>query len=353
MANSIRGVARRTLGVSSENVSDQKESWWWTDDVQEKAPGTKEGVIGILKLAKARNKRRQDICSVRYIKDEDDCVLLHDDDITARWGRYFSEIFNVARGREIVFDQEIVHVSDGDAGASHDITVAEVRAAFGMMGKGKTVGLDEIPIEVWQCLSEQGVRWLKALFNVIFRISRMPSEWLLSVVVPIYKNKGDAQSCSNCRGNIQSVVRKDLRKVFIDLEKAYDSVPWAVLWRCLAARGVPAVYIQTIQDMYSAAPIPWCMLFADDIVLIAESRNEVNVNLERWRASLEGYGLRLSLPTTEYLCANFSDEIHEEDVAVCIAEARVPQTNTFKYLGSIIQSNGDISADVTHRILSG
>ena len=33
--------------------------------------------------------------------------------------------------------------------------------------------------------------------------------------------------------------------------------------------------------------------------------------------------------------------------------ARVPQTNTFKYLGSIIQSNGDISADVTHRILTG
>ena len=185
--------------------------------------------------------------------------------------------------------------------------------------------------------------------------------------------------------------------VFIDLEKAYDSVPRVVLWRCLAARGVPEVYIRTIQDMYSAvgtsvrtpvgdsqyfpvevglhqgsvlspllfiivldvitrdiqAPIPWCMLFADDIVLVAESRTEVNVNLERWRTSLEGYGLRLSRSKTEYLWANFSEEIHEEDVAVCIAEARVPQTNTFKYLGSIIQSNGDISADVTHRILTG
>lgn len=28
----------------------------------------------------------------------------------------------------------------------------------------------------------------------------MPSEWRLSVVVLIYKNKGDAQSCSNYRG---------------------------------------------------------------------------------------------------------------------------------------------------------
>ena len=92
------------------------------------------------------------------------------------------------------------------------------------------------------------------------------------------------------------------------------------------------------------------MLFANDIVLIAESRSEVNVKLEQWRSSLEGYGLRLSRSKTEYLWANFSEGIHEEDVVICIAEARLQQTNTFKYLGSIIQSNDDISADVTHRI---
>ena len=137
MANSIRSVARRILGVSSGNVSDHKESWWWNDDVQAKVQfkkgcflelvscldgpdrhikrelfkvakrkakqavaeaeakakayqdmyrrlSTKEGVNEIFKLAKARNKRRQDICSVRYIKDESDRVLLHDGDITAR-----------------------------------------------------------------------------------------------------------------------------------------------------------------------------------------------------------------------------------------------------------------------------
>ena len=63
--------------------------------------------------------------------------------------------------------------------------------------------------------------------------------------------------------------------------------------------------------------------------------------------------MRLSRSKTEYLCANFIEEIHEEDVAVCIAEALVPQTNTFKYLGSIIQSNGDIYADMTHCISIG
>ncbi|XP_063940524.1 uncharacterized protein LOC135149258 [Daucus carota subsp. sativus] len=251
MADLIRGVARRTLGVASGNIKEQRESWWWNDDVQAKVQfkkgcflefmscpegpdrhikrelfklakrmakqavaeaktkayqdmyrrlGTNEGVNEIFKLAKARNKRSQDIGAVRYIKDEGDRVLLYDGDIIARWGRYFSELFNAARGREIVFEQENVNVSHNDVGMSQDITMAEVRVALGMMGKGKTVGLDEIPIEVWQCLGEHGVRWLTALLNVIFRTSRMPSEWRLSVVVPIYKNKGDAQSCSNYRG---------------------------------------------------------------------------------------------------------------------------------------------------------
>jgi len=33
--------------------------------------------------------------------------------------------------------------------------------------------------------------------------------------------------------------------------------------------------------------IPWCMLFANDIVLVDETRVRVNVKLELWRQTLE------------------------------------------------------------------
>ena len=33
--------------------------------------------------------------------------------------------------------------------------------------------------------------------------------------------------------------------------------------------------------------VPWCMLFADDIVLIGEISEEVNGSLEEWREALE------------------------------------------------------------------
>ncbi|GKB52698.1 hypothetical protein Tco_0903451 [Tanacetum coccineum] len=49
-------------------------------------------------------------------------------------------------------------------------------------------------------LEDEGVKWLTRLFNKIFPSAKMPDEWRLSEVIPIYKNKGDAETCSNYRG---------------------------------------------------------------------------------------------------------------------------------------------------------
>ena len=52
--------------------------------------------------------------------------------------------------------------------------------------------------------------------------------------------------------------------------------------------------------------VPWCMLFANDIILIDESKEGVNTKLERWRDTLEVKGFRLSRSKTEYLYCRFS-----------------------------------------------
>jgi hypothetical protein len=44
--------------------------------------------------------------------------------------------------------------------------------------------------------------------------------------------------------------------------------------------------------------IPWCMLFADDIVLVDESQAGVNRKLELWRQTLESKGFRVSRTKT-------------------------------------------------------
>ena len=38
--------------------------------------------------------------------------------------------------------------------------------------------------------------------------------------------------------------------------------------------------------------VPWCMLFADDMVLVDKSRDGVNAKLERWQKALESKGFK-------------------------------------------------------------
>ena len=77
------------------------------------------------------------------------------------------------------------------------ISESEVKEALKRMKSRKAVGLDGIPIEVWRCLGEVRVRWLTNLFNKIWLTKKMPNEWRNSTLVPLYKNNGDIQSCSN------------------------------------------------------------------------------------------------------------------------------------------------------------
>ena len=47
--------------------------------------------------------------------------------------------------------------------------------------------------------------------------------------------------------------------------------------------------------------IPWCMLFADDIILDDETRAGVNTKLELWGQTIEYQDFRLSGTKTEYM----------------------------------------------------
>jgi hypothetical protein len=68
------------------------------------------------------------------------------------------------------------------------------------MKGGKTMDPNGIPIEVWRTLGDVVIVWFTKLFNLIFRSNKMPDEWRRSILVPIFKNKGDVQSCTNYQG---------------------------------------------------------------------------------------------------------------------------------------------------------
>jgi len=189
--------------------------------------------------------------------------------------------------------------------------------------------------------------------------------------------------------------KKDLHMVFIDFEKAYDKIPRNVMWWALDRHKVPTKYVALIKDMYNnvmtrvrtsdgdtddfpikiglhqgsalspylfalvmdevtrdiQGDIPWCMLFADDVVLVDESRAGVNRKLELWRQMLESKGFRLSRTKTEYMRCDFGATHEEGDVS--LEGQVVPKRDTFRYLGSMLQRDGDIDEDVSHKIKVG
>ena len=119
-------------------------------------------------------------------------------------------------------------------------------------------------------------------------------------------------------------VQRELHCVFVDLEKAYDRVPQEELWYCMRKSGIVETYVQLVQDMYEGSETvvrcaegttesfkvkvglhqgsalspflfaviigrltdevrrepPWTMLFADNIVICEETREEVERILE-------------------------------------------------------------------------
>ena len=49
---------------------------------------------------------------------------------------------------------------------------------------------------------------------------------------------------------------------------------------------------------------PWTMMFADGIVICSDSREQLEISLEKWRYGLERRGMRVSHRKTKYMCIN-------------------------------------------------
>jgi hypothetical protein len=87
--------------------------------------------------------------------------------------------------------------------------------------------------------------------------------------------------------------------------------------------------------------ISWYMLFVDDVVLVDETRAGVNGKLELWKDSLESKGFKLSMTKTEYMMCDFN-ATGREDGDVSLYGQVVAKKETFRYLGLMLQKDGDI-----------
>ena len=267
------------------------------DDLYQKL-SSKEGEKDVYKKARFRDRKTKDLNQVKCIKDVRDQLLVKEEDIKPRWREYFDNMFNGES--ESTFIQLDDSFDDANRYFVRRIQETKVREAIKRIKGGKTVGLDAIQIEVWRCLGDTAIIWLTKLFNQILRSNKMPEEWRRSIVVLIFMNKEDIQSCYNYRGiklmshmtklwvrviehrlrrlmcitmnqfgfmpgrsTIEAIfllrqvmerhreLKKVLHMVFMDLEKAYDKIPRKVMRWALENHKVLTKYVAFIKDIES------------------------------------------------------------------------------------------------------
>ncbi|GKA30914.1 retrovirus-related pol polyprotein LINE-1 [Tanacetum coccineum] len=139
-----------------------------------------------------------------------------------------TEAFRCRVAEGVSTQVEVLAASDADS------IQAEVRTALQKMERNKVVGPDQIPIEAWRSLGDEGIFWLTSLFNKIFTSAKMPEEWKLNEVIPIFKNKGDAQVYNNYMGIKllghtmklwERVIERRLRREFLMSENQFGFMP--------------------------------------------------------------------------------------------------------------------------------
>ena len=139
--------------------------------------------------------------------------------------------------------------------------------------------------------------------------------------------------------------KKPLYLAFVDLEKAFDRVPREVIWWAMRKLGVDEWLVRVVQAMYAnvrsrvrvgdgyseefevkvgvhqgsvLSPLlfiivlealskefrtgcPWELLYADDLVIVADSMEELIVKLKTWKTEMEAKGLRVNMGKTKIM----------------------------------------------------
>ena len=86
---------------------------------------------------------------------------------------------------------------------------------------------------------------------------------------------------------------------------------------------------------------PWTMMFADDIVICSERREQVEEKQEWWRFALERRGMKVSRSNMEYMCVNERDPSGR----VRLQGEEIKNVKDIQYR-STVQSNGGCGREV-------
>ena len=366
----------------------------------------------------------------------------------AQWREYHTKLLSEDRPEFLISDEEN-DISDMLL-EDDEITIDEIKSALKSSKNGRAPGPGGLPIELIKFGTEQLLELLAYVFNRFLKDDELPPEWKNAYISNLHK-KGDRKKPSNYRGlsvtnslsrlygriiknrlekeaesveeqsgfcagrscidNI-STLRQLLEKrmarnlethlVFVDLQKAYDSVPLVKLWPAMIESGVSRILVRAVKALYTgmtscikvgsslSEPFPvtkglrqgcaiaptlfkiylnsalkqwrqkcgsmgieigdsrlFTLHFADDQVILAEDDDDICYMLRKLDEEYEKWGLTINTDKTEYVVAGGERrDLH-------ISKGVVKGVDSYKYLGIKITNCGTSEAEIKTRVNQG
>ncbi|XP_068226393.1 uncharacterized protein [Palaemon carinicauda] len=112
---------------------------------------TPQGEKKILRIAMARDIASRSLTQIRVIKDSNGIVVAEENEIKRRWETYFEGLLN-GENQRTVFEDGLPNEA-----ATIGVTRREVEQAVKKMKNNIAARPDNIPVEVWKSLREEGI----------------------------------------------------------------------------------------------------------------------------------------------------------------------------------------------------
>ena len=448
----VKKRLRDEYSSTDKNVkrSMRRDRRQWLDKLAEEAEtsarcGNMKGVYDITKRL-CNDKPKQ----VDNVKDKNGKLLTKENDVKTRWKEHFQEVLNrpePAHPAEIDTDLEEAQKLEIDTAAP---TKEEIRHVLKGMKNGKSPGIDNITGELLRADMETATDQIHKITSMVWSKEQTPDDWRKGLIIKLAK-KGDLTICGNWRGitlipNVTKIMGKiiisriakevdrhlrdeqagfragrgtteqifilrnvleqcaewnaNLYMLFIDFEKAFDSVHRETLWNIMRHYGIPDKLVRMVKCLYAQSEcavidragttewfpiksgvkqgcnmsgflfllvIDWIMRkatpnnttgirwnftekledldYADDIALLSSTKDQIQRKCNLLNIYAKATGLKINAAKTKSMRMNTN---HAQLIEV--DGTAVDDVEQFVYLGATVTHTGGTSEDIRKRL---
>jgi len=384
----------------------------------------------------------------KFLKNCDGMLITDPNDILDKWKDYFENLLNCDEPID-TFNWTDVEPNESEYLPPSRIEIAE---QIKRLKNHKTPGEDGIQAEILKKLDEEAISNIHNLVDLVWKEEKIPEDWRTALVCPIYK-KNDPLECNNYRGiallnttykvlsycildrikpisegilgdyqggfrpnrsttdlifTIRQIFQKmwefdkEVYTLFVDFEKAYDSIHRPTLFKILKEFNMPKKLINLIKATMenseikikvanstskpfkvtsglrqgdALSPILFNLVlekvvrdmnisegvtlgqskigllaYADDIAILGDNIEIVKIHCKKLMDAANKVGLRINDKKTEYMKLNRKDRTYRHGESMNVDGhifQRVPQ---FKYLGVLLTQDNELKVEISKRM---